>query len=146
MNRYSIELHLADKLGALNQLTAMMPDWTAPQKVNVVVDLNFSGRRGLWRPVLRPQRIHEASSGSPFRAAWWLKNRLSNSFGYHARAPSRSAFIEQDAQAREAIRVRDQPDDLKQHIPLETGGKASGQFLKTAGLIADRLPSKPQDP
>jgi len=45
VNRYSTELHLADKLGALKQLTAMMPDWTAPQKVNVAVDPNFSGRR-----------------------------------------------------------------------------------------------------
>jgi hypothetical protein len=93
------------------------------------------------------QTLNQRERVSPEGTArLWLKSRLSNSFGYHARAPSRSALIAQDAQALEAIRVRDQPDDLKQHIPLETGGKASGEFLKTAGLIADRLPSKPQDP
>jgi hypothetical protein len=44
--------------------------------------------------------------------------------------------------ARAAIRIRDQPDDLKHHIPLATGGKASGEFLKTACLIAGRLPNR----
>jgi hypothetical protein len=89
------------------------------------------GRRFVWRFSEAPEAV-ETRPDNMCHPTSAKEVRLSNSFGYHARAPSRSALIAQDAQALEAIRVRDQPDDLKQHIPLETGGKASGEFLKTA--------------
>ena len=53
--------------------------------------------------------------------------------------------MEHDAHAREAIGVGDQPDDLEQHIPLETCRKILSELLETAGLIADGLPGEVQD-
>jgi hypothetical protein len=81
------------------------------------------------------------------RAKWrgprWRESRPRQS---RSSVPSRSALMEQDAHAREAIGVRDQPDDLEQHIPLKTCRKLLGELLEAAGLITDRLPGEPQDP
>jgi hypothetical protein len=53
--------------------------------------------------------------------------------------------MEHDAHARECIRVRDQPDDLEQNIPLETLGKILSELLEVSGLIADGLPCEEKD-
>jgi hypothetical protein len=47
--------------------------------------------------------------------------------------------MEHDAHARDAIGVRDQPDDLEQHIPPETCRKILSELLEATSLIADGL-------
>jgi hypothetical protein len=88
--------------------------------------------------------VHDLRRG---RAKWrgprWRESRPRQS---RSSVPSRLASMEQDAHAREAIGVRDQPDDLEQHIPLKTCRKLLSELLEVAGLITDRFPGEPQDP
>ena len=53
--------------------------------------------------------------------------------------------MEQDAHAREAIGITNQPNDLEQHLPLQPGGKCLGKLLQPSGLIANALAGETQD-